>query len=55
MRGASDKERKSDRAFIEAGGSRLSYTIIPFASHSLKSLVIAGPMIERAIDQLVGG
>ena len=54
LRGASDKERKSDRAFIEAGGTRLTYTIIPFASHSLKSLVIAGPMIERAIDQLVG-
>ena len=54
MRGASDKERKSDRAFIEAGGARLRYTIIPFASHSLKSLIIAGPMIEHAVDQLVG-
>lgn len=53
LRGASDKERKSDRAFIEAGGSRLSYTVIPFASHSLKSLIIAGPMIERALDRLV--
>ncbi len=40
--GASDKERKSDRGFIEAGGSRMTYTVIPFASHSLKSLVIAG-------------
>ena len=55
LRGASDKERKSDRNFIEAGGARLSYTVIPFASHSLKSLVIAGPMIERALDQLVAG
>ena len=54
LRGASDKERQSDRAFIEAGGARLTYTIIPFASHSLKSLVIAGPMIQHAIDQLVG-
>ena len=54
MRGASDKERESDRAFIEAGGPRLRYTIIPFASHSLRSLVIAGPMIEHAVDQLVG-
>jgi hypothetical protein len=54
LRGASDKERESDRAFIEAGGARLTYTIIPFASHSLKSLVIAGPMIQHAIDQLVG-
>jgi len=55
LRGASDKERKSDLDFIAAGGSRLSYTVIPFASHSLKSLIIAGPMIERALDRLVAG
>jgi pimeloyl-ACP methyl ester carboxylesterase len=53
LRGASDKERKSDRAFIAAGGSRMTYTVIPFAAHSLKSLIIAGPMIERALDHLV--
>ena len=55
MRGASDKERTSDRGFIAAGGSRMSYTVIPFASHSLRSLIIAGPMIERALDNLVAG
>jgi pimeloyl-ACP methyl ester carboxylesterase len=55
MRGASDKERASDRAFIAAGAGRLIYTVIPFASHSLKSLIIAGPMIERALDRLVAG
>ena len=55
MRGASDKERNSDRAFLDAGGSRITYTIIPFASHSLKSLIIVGPMIEHALDQLVAG
>lgn len=55
LRGASDKERKSDRAFIAAGGTRMTYTIIPFASHSLKSLIIAGPMIEHALDRLVVG
>ena len=53
MRGASDKERASDREFIAAGGSRMSYTIIPFASHSLKSLIIVGPMIEHALDDLL--
>ncbi|MDQ6690375.1 MAG: hypothetical protein M3Z18_07690 [Gemmatimonadota bacterium] len=53
LRGASDKERKFDLDFIAAGGSRLSYTVIPFAAHSLKSLIIAGPMIERALDRLV--
>jgi len=55
LRGVSDKERKFDLDFIAAGGSRLSYTVIPFASHSLKSLIIAGPMIERALDRLVAG
>ena len=55
LRGASDKERKSDPSFISAGGRRLTYTVIPFASHSLKSLIIAGPMIERALDRLVVG
>ena len=55
LRGASDKERKSDRVFIEAGGARMTYTIIPFASHSLKSLIIAGPMIEHALDLLLVG
>ncbi len=55
MRGASDKERKSDRDFIAAGGDRMTYTVIPFASHSLRSLIIAGPMIERALDHLVAG
>ena len=54
MRGASDKERAADRAFIDAGGSRMSYTLIPFASHSLKSLIIVGPMIEHALDDLIG-
>jgi pimeloyl-ACP methyl ester carboxylesterase len=53
LRGASDKERTSDADFIAAGGARMSYTVIPFAAHSLKSLVIAGPMIEAALDRLV--
>jgi len=53
LRGASDKERKSDAEFIAAGGSRLTYSVIPFASHSLRSLIIAGPMIERELDRLV--
>lgn len=53
MRGASDKERTSDGDFITAGGARLTYTIIPFASHSLKSLIIVGPMIEHALNDLI--
>ncbi|HEX9085757.1 MAG TPA: hypothetical protein VF836_13540 [Gemmatimonadaceae bacterium] len=55
LRGASDKERKSDADFIAAGGARMTYTVIPFAAHSLRSLVIAGPIIERELDRLVAG
>lgn len=55
LRGASDKERTSDAAFIAAGGNRMTYTVIPFASHSLKSLIIAGPMIEHELDQMIVG
>jgi hypothetical protein len=29
--------------------------VIPFAAHSLKSLIIAGPMIESALNRLVAG
>jgi hypothetical protein len=55
MRGAGDKERRFDLAFRRAGGTRLTYTVIPLASHSLKSLIIAGPMIEHAIEKLLSG
>jgi pimeloyl-ACP methyl ester carboxylesterase len=55
LRGASDKERTSDAAFIAAGGNRMTYTVIPFASHSLRSLIIAGPMIEHEIDRMIVG
>jgi pimeloyl-ACP methyl ester carboxylesterase len=55
LRGASDKERKSDADFIAAGGARMSYTVIPFASHSLRSLIIAGPMIEHELDRMIVG
>ena len=55
LRGASDKERTSDAAFIAAGGNRMTYTVIPFASHSLRSLIIAGPMIEHELDEMIVG
>jgi pimeloyl-ACP methyl ester carboxylesterase len=53
LRGAGDKERREDPSFVAAGGNRIEYTVIPFASHSLKSLIIAGPMIEKAIEDLL--
>jgi pimeloyl-ACP methyl ester carboxylesterase len=55
LRGSSDKERKSDADFIAAGGGRMTYTVIPFASHSLRSLIIAGPMIEHELDRMLVG
>lgn len=53
VRGASDKFRRHDAAFVAAGGPRLRYFPIPFASHSLKKLLIAGPIIEHAVDFLI--
>lgn len=53
VRGASDKFRRHDSAFIAAGGSRLRYFVVPFANHSLRKLLIAGPIIEHAVEYLV--
>ena len=46
-------QMKNNPQFIAAGGARMTYTIIPFASHSLKSLIIVGPMIEHALGDLI--
>lgn len=53
LRGSSDKRRATDTALVAAGGNRVDYRVIPFAGHSLKSLTIAGPMIESALDRMV--
>ena len=53
VRGASDNFRRHDAAFVAAGGPRLRYFPIPFASHSLKKLLIAGPIIEHAVEFLI--
>lgn len=53
VRGASDKFRRHDAAFVAAGGSRLRYYTVPFANHSLRKLLIAGPIIEHAVEFLV--
>jgi len=53
VRGASDKFRRHDADFITAGGSRLRYFVVPFANHSLKKLLIAGPIIEHAVEFLI--
>ncbi len=55
LRGSKDRRITFDSAFQAAGGSRLRYTRIPFASHSLRSLTIAGPMAQRAVDWILNG
>lgn len=55
MRGSKDHRIDVDSALRAAGGSRLHYTVIPFAAHSLRSLTIAGPMIRRALGWVVSG
>jgi pimeloyl-ACP methyl ester carboxylesterase len=53
VRGASDQFRRHDSAFMAAGGGRLRYFLIPFANHSLRKLLIAGPIVEHALEFLV--
>lgn len=55
VRGEGDHRAPIDSSLRAAGGARLHYTVIPFAGHSLKSLTIAGPMIEHALGWLVPG
>jgi pimeloyl-ACP methyl ester carboxylesterase len=53
VRGVGDTFRRHDAAFIAAGGARLRYFSVPLAGHSLRKLIIAGPIIEHALDFLV--
>ncbi|MDQ2890074.1 MAG: hypothetical protein M3R65_05905 [Gemmatimonadota bacterium] len=55
LRGSHDRRIVFDSLFQVAGGGRLRYTRIPFASHSLQSLTIAGPMAEGAVDWILDG
>ena len=53
VRGAGDKFRSHDAAFLASGGTRLRYFTVPFAGHSLRKLLIAGPIIEHAVEFLI--
>lgn len=53
VRGAGDQFRRHDSAFVAAGGTRLGYFTVPLAGHSLRKLVIAGPIIEHAVEFLI--
>ena len=53
VRGVGDKFRRHDDAFVASGGARLRYFTVPFAGHSLRRLMIAGPIIEHAVEFLI--
>lgn len=55
LRGSGDHRRGIDSVLQAAGKPRLRYTVIPFASHSLKSLTLAGPMAESALGWILAG
>jgi pimeloyl-ACP methyl ester carboxylesterase len=55
VRGAKDQFAVHDSAFVAAGGARLHRYLVPFAAHSLKKLLIAGPIVEHAVGYLVNG
>jgi pimeloyl-ACP methyl ester carboxylesterase len=49
VRGAHDPFRGHDSAFAIAGGNRLRRYEIPMAGHALGTLLVAGPLISRAV------
>ena len=49
VRGAKDRFRIHDSAFVAAGGPRLRRFVIPMAAHSLSTMLVAGPIITRAV------
>ena len=53
VRGSHDKYRYADSALIVAGGNRIHSYIVPFASHSLKRIIVAKPVMRQAIDWLL--
>lgn len=55
VRGAHDKFEVHDSAFALAGGSRFRLYRVPWAGHSLRALVIAGPIVQHAVSFLMEG
>jgi pimeloyl-ACP methyl ester carboxylesterase len=53
IRGAHDPFAAHDSAFVAAGGVRLHRFPVPLAGHSLKKLLIAGPIIVHAVGFLL--
>lgn len=55
IRGGSDKYGYADSALVAAAPQRVRRFGVPFAGHSMKKLTLAGPVIMRAMQFLVGG
>ncbi|HEY2066256.1 MAG TPA: alpha/beta hydrolase-fold protein [Gemmatimonadaceae bacterium] len=53
VRGANDQFAVHDSAFMAAGSTRLRRFPVPLAGHSLKKLLIAGPIVEHAVGYLL--
>jgi pimeloyl-ACP methyl ester carboxylesterase len=53
VRGSKDHYRYADSALIVAGGNRIHSYIVPFASHSLKRIIVAKPVMRQAVDWLL--
>lgn len=53
VRGSHDRYRYADSALIVAGGNRVHSYIVPFASHSLKRIIVARPVMRQAVDWLL--
>lgn len=53
VRGAHDQFAIHDSAFAVAGSTRLRRFSVPLAGHSLKKLLIAGPITEHAVTYLL--
>jgi pimeloyl-ACP methyl ester carboxylesterase len=55
VRGEHDPFRQHDPEFIAAGGARVDRIVVPYAGHALKTMILAGPLIMRAVRFLTDG
>ena len=49
VRGEKDRFRVHDDSLIAAGRPRLRHFVIPFAAHSLTTMLVAAPIVSRAV------
>jgi pimeloyl-ACP methyl ester carboxylesterase len=55
VRGSADKYGSADPQIVAADGARLRRFVIPFAAHSLKRIIIARYVIEKAVEWSIEG